>query len=136
MKQTVKTEVKNKVKKRIKLKMKKKMKKYLANILAKQRKQEGFTLIEMVVVIAIIVVLILLIVPNLINQKKNAETKTADAFRTTIQTQVELYKDEHGTPKSFDDLKTGDFLTKDQITKAKNTFTLEDGVVKPIEKKN
>lgn len=63
------------MKKRIKLKMKEKMKKYLANIMAKRRKQEGFTLIEMVVVIAIIVILILLIVPNLINQKKNAETK-------------------------------------------------------------
>ena len=32
--------------------MKEKMKKYLANIMAKRRKQEGFTLIEMVVVIA------------------------------------------------------------------------------------
>ena len=51
--------------------MKKKLKKYLLNILAKSRRQEGFTLIEMVVVIAIIVILILLIVPNLIGQKKS-----------------------------------------------------------------
>ena len=43
-------------------KMKKKMKRYLLNILAKNRRQEGFTLIEMVVVIAIIVILMVLIV--------------------------------------------------------------------------
>ena len=42
--------------------MKKKMKRYLLNILAKNRRQEGFTLIEMVVVIAIIVILMVLIV--------------------------------------------------------------------------
>ena len=115
--------------------MKEKMKKYLANIMAKRRKQEGFTLIEMVVVIAIIVILILLIVPNLINQKKNAETKTADAFRTTVQTQVELYKDKYvePEPKDFEDLKKDDYLTGDQITKAKKNFTLDSGEV--VEKK-
>ena len=113
--------------------MKEKMKKYLANIMAKRRKQEGFTLIEMVVVFAIIVILILLIVPNLINQKKNAETKTADAFRTTVQTQVELYKDKYGEPKDFEDLKKDDYLTGDQITKAKKNFTLDSGEV--VEKK-
>ena len=113
--------------------MKEKMKKYLANIMAKRRKQEGFTLIEMVVVITIIVILILLIVPNLINQKKNAETKTADAFRTTVQTQVELYKDKYGEPKDFEDLKKDDYLTGDQITKAKKNFTLDSGEV--VEKK-
>lgn len=129
---TLKIKVKNRVKKRIKLKMKKKMKKYLANIMAKRRKQEGFTLIEMVVVIAIIVILILLIVPNLINQKQKAETKTADAFKTTLQTQVELYKDEHKVPKDFEDLK-GNYLTNDQIAKAKKNFTLDNGEV--VEKK-
>ncbi|MFR4790304.1 MAG: prepilin-type N-terminal cleavage/methylation domain-containing protein, partial [Lactobacillus acidophilus] len=36
--------------------MKNKIKRYLLNILAKSRRQEGFTLIEMVVVIAIIVI--------------------------------------------------------------------------------
>ena len=36
--------------------MKKRLKQYLLNILAKSRRQEGFTLIEMVVVIAIIVI--------------------------------------------------------------------------------
>lgn len=114
--------------------MKNKMKKKVLDILAKSRRQEGFTLIEMVVVIAIIVVLLLLIVPNLIGQKQKAEEKTADAFKTTLQTQVELYKDEKGkAPSQFEDLKDGDYLTQDQIRKANKDFELDQG---NVEKKN
>ena len=99
--------------------MKNKIKRYLLNILAKSRRQEGFTLIEMVVVIAIIVILVLLIVPNLLGQKKKAETKTGDSFKVTIQTQVELYKDDKGKlPASFDELVKNDYLTEDQKKKA------------------
>ena len=114
--------------------MNKKMKRYLLNILAKSRRQEGFTLIEMVVVIAIIVILILLIVPNLIDQKKKADDKTSDAFRTTIQTQVELYKDDKGKkPTTLMDLEKEGYLTLEQITRAKEKkITIENGeVTKP-----
>ncbi|MBL1059567.1 MULTISPECIES: prepilin-type N-terminal cleavage/methylation domain-containing protein [Lactobacillus] len=115
--------------------MKKKMKKYLLNILAKSRRQEGFTLIEMVVVIAIIVILMVLIVPNMLNQKEKAETRTSDAFKTTLQTQVEMYKDDgHDTPSKFEDLQ-GEFLTKDQVKKANKSFKLENGKVTEINKK-
>ncbi|ADX70574.1 Putative competence protein [Lactobacillus helveticus H10] len=117
-------------------KMKKKMKRYLLNILAKNRRQEGFTLIEMVVVIAIIVILMVLIVPNMLNQKEKAENKTSDAFKTTLQTQVEMYKDDdHGTPTKFDELLKGDYLTQDQVNKANKSFKLENGKVTEINKK-
>lgn len=101
------------------------MKRYILNILAKSRHQQGFTLIEMVVVIAIIVVLILLIVPNLIGQKQKAEKRTSAAFETTLQTQLELYKDDH--PKTqvtnFEQLK-GEYLTSDQINRAEKEFKI------------
>lgn len=109
--------------------MKDKTKKYLLNLLAKSRRQEGFTLIEMVVVIAIIVILMLLIVPNLINQKKKAETKTGDAFRITLQTQVELYRDEmkkDDLPVTFEKLAQKDYLTEDQKIKAEKNYTINE----------
>ena len=57
--------------------------------------------------------------PNLLGQKKKAETKTGDAFKVTIQTQVELYKDDKGKlPASFDELVKNDYLTEDQKKKA------------------
>ncbi|MGN1284489.1 MAG: competence type IV pilus major pilin ComGC [Candidatus Limosilactobacillus intestinavium] len=101
--------------------MKKKLKQYLLNILAKSRRQEGFTLIEMVVVIAIIVILILLIVPNLIGQKQKADDKTMDAFRTTLQTQIQLYENNEGEkPASLEILKDKKYITADQLKKAKD----------------
>lgn len=111
--------------------MKKKMKQYLLNILAKSRRQEGFTLIEMVVVIAIIVILILLIVPNLIDQKRKADNKTNDAFKTTVQTQIELYKDEKGkNPTALTELQEAGYLTSDQIKRAEEKkITIENGKV-------
>ena len=75
----------------------------------------------------------LLIVPNLLGQKKNADTKTGDAFRITVQTQVELYKeDEHKIPANFDDLVNTGYLTSDQRQKAvKNGYSItKDGEVK------
>lgn len=113
--------------------MKKRLKQYLLNILAKSRRQEGFTLIEMVVVIAIIVILILLIVPNLIGQKQKAEDKSMDAFRNTILTQVELYKDDHPekTNISLEDLEGDHYLTSDQVKKAKKNNITVENVNKP-----
>ncbi|RVU71188.1 MULTISPECIES: competence type IV pilus major pilin ComGC [Lactobacillus] len=107
------------------------MKKYLLNLLKKHRNQKGFTLIEMVVVIAIIVLLLIIIAPNLTKQKKNAANRTDEAFKTTLQTQVELYENEnHGHVPSFDDLRKGNYLTDDQFNKSKDYVINEDGEVK------
>ena len=113
--------------------MKDKMKKYLLGILAKTRKQQGFTLIEMVVVIAIIVLLVLIIAPNLMKQKGNAENRTSDAFKSTLQTQVELYRDEkkldNDKSVSFDQMEKDGYLTKDQLKKSEKYSFDADGTV-------
>lgn len=95
----------------------------------KTRRQEGFTLIEMVVVIAIIVVLILIIAPNLIQQKGKAENRTNDAFKTTLQTQAELYEGEYDKKAdSFEELRDKGYLTERQMAKSKN-YSISDGEV-------
>lgn len=113
--------------------MKKKFKKYLTNILAKTRTQKGFTLIEMVVVIAIIVLLVLIIAPNLMKQKGNAEDRTSDAFKSTLQTQVELYRSEKklddDKPVSFTEMEQDGYLTKDQLKKSEKYDFGKDGTV-------
>jgi competence protein ComGC len=111
--------------------MKKFFKKYLLNLIAKTRKAQGFTLIEMVVVVAIIVMLIIIIAPNLTKQKQKASDRTEDAFKTTLQTQVELYeddKDRDGKDVNFNNMFDDGYLTKKQLDKSKN-YRVTNGVV-------
>lgn len=107
------------------------MKKKILKWLRQNKKQKGFTLIEMVVVIAIIVLLLLIVAPNLVEQKKNAEKHTSDAFTTTLQTQVELYENEK--PKkvpSFKEMREAGYLTDKQFAQSKDYTINNDGVVK------
>ena len=94
----------------------------LNNLKKKAKKFKGFTLIEMVVVIAIIAILILLVVPNLSKQKEKANNRTDEAFKTTLQTQVELSGKENPT---WDELQKDGLLTEKQAKRA-----VKDGVVK------
>ena len=67
------------------------MKKVLVKFIQKGRRKEGFTLIEMVLVLFIVAALLLLIIPNMSKQTKNVETKTNAALVETVETQMELY---------------------------------------------
>ncbi|MDD6406414.1 MAG: competence type IV pilus major pilin ComGC [Lactobacillus equicursoris] len=92
------------------------------------KKQPGFTLIEMVIVVAIIATLVLLISPNLLSQKEKADDRSKDAFVSTLQTQIQLYREDHNNtvPTSFKQMTDEHYLTADQQTKAEKDFTIEE----------
>lgn len=103
------------------------MRQKLANTLKKSQKLKGFTLIEMVIVIAIIAILILLVVPNLTKQKDRAESRTDEAFRSTLQTQVELADDKN---ISLEELNKEGFISDKQFKKANEKgITITNGKV-------
>lgn len=87
-----------------------------------KKKAKGFTLMEMVIVIAIIAILILLVLPNLTQQKDKAGKRTSDAFRTTLQTQVDL---QDKKIKTFDELENGS-LSEKQMKEAKDNYYIDD----------
>ncbi|GBG04585.1 competence type IV pilus major pilin ComGC [Lactobacillus rodentium] len=103
------------------------MRQKLTNTLKKSQKLKGFTLIEMVIVIAIIAILILLVVPNLTKQKDRAESRTDEAFRSTLQTQVELADDKN---ISLEELNKEGFISDKQLKKANEKgITITNGKV-------
>ena len=107
--------------------MKNRLEKKLKKLFPK--KQPGFTLIEMVIVVAIIATLVLLISPNLLSQKKKADDRSKNAFVSTLQTQIQLYREDHDNtvPTSFKQMTDEHYLTADQQTKAENNkFTIEE----------
>lgn len=85
----------------------------------KQVNNDGFTLIEMLVVLLVIAVLILLFVPNLAKQQSKITARGDEAFTQVIKTQAELYRMNEGDPVTYEKLLAEHYLTNQQVDKAK-----------------
>ena len=90
-------------------------------ILLKRRKS-AFTLIEAAIVLFIISLLMLLILPNLNNQRKKAVDTHATAMVSTVQTQIDLYENEHPQNHNvtMDNLVHDGYLNNKQVQKVKD----------------
>ncbi|MGB7365322.1 MAG: competence type IV pilus major pilin ComGC [Carnobacterium jeotgali] len=97
----------------------------------KQLNQQGFTLIEMVMVLFIISILMLLIVPNVVKQKDSIDEQGTEALVTVIQTQVELYElDGAKGAASLVSLQEQGYLSAKQVKQASaKSITITNGVV-------
>lgn len=82
-------------------------------------KRQGFTLIEMTIVLFIISLLVLIVLPNLNGQRKRAQEIHRHAMVTVVQGQVTAYLDEypHGHPDLSSLQKTG-YLSEQQVKQA------------------
>ncbi|WP_371858875.1 competence type IV pilus major pilin ComGC [Furfurilactobacillus siliginis] len=93
--------------------------------------RQGFTLIEMAVVLFVISLLILIILPNISDSRRSASKTHNAAFTQVIQTQVDLYQNDNGDQSvTFAELGSGKYLTDKQIAKAKaEGIEIHDNVV-------
>ncbi|OJF94301.1 competence type IV pilus major pilin ComGC [Alkalibacterium sp. 20] len=96
------------------------------------KREDGFTLIEMSLVLFIISALLLLFVPNIANRQTDANKTSDEAIVTVLQTQVDMYTmDKKGAPATFKEMETNKYLTAKQTVKAENDFNLNAGIVTP-----
>lgn len=96
------------------------------------KKEDGFTLIEMLIVLMIITVLIILIIPNLTDKSAQVHDKGCDALISTVQAQVHSYQLDHGKlPVSLNSLVTENYISNNQQT-CKNGNHLQYDPVKGI----
>lgn len=85
------------------------------------KNQNGFTLIEMLIVLMIISVLIILIIPNLSEKSKGVYDQGCEALVKVVQTQVESYYLDKGSyPLSLDAMVTEKYITAEQKTCSNN----------------
>lgn len=73
-------------------------------------KKNGFTLIEMLLVLAIIGSLLFLIVPNLTVQKSNADIKSCNAYIELVRTQMQLYELDNDVIPTVQDLVDNNYI--------------------------
>lgn len=82
-----------------------------------KKKKNGFTLVEMLIVIAIISVLIILFIPNLTGKTKEVNDKGCQALVQVVQTQVHaFYLKNNRYPKDLDELEKHDYINSNQKT--------------------
>ncbi|GLO66564.1 MULTISPECIES: competence type IV pilus major pilin ComGC [Oceanobacillus] len=95
------------------------------------KKEAGFTLIEMLIVLMVISVLIILIIPNIGEKSGEVHSKGCEALISVVQAQVDTFLLETGQhPNSLDELVENDFITEDQLTcPNNNSLTYSNGKV-------
>lgn len=84
------------------------------------KRRQGFTLVEMTIVLFIISLLILVILPNLNNQRRRASKIHGHAMVTVVQGQVTAYLEDHPGHRLVDyaALTKEKYLTADQAKRA------------------
>lgn len=79
------------------------------------KEENGFTLIEMLIVLSIITVLIILIVPTLASKSGEVQDTGCEALVQTVQSQASAYHLEKAKPpESINALVSANFITEDQ----------------------
>ncbi|MCE4956108.1 competence type IV pilus major pilin ComGC [Macrococcoides caseolyticum] len=80
------------------------------------KKKDGFTLIEMLLVLLVISVLIIVIIPNIAKQSDNVQNTGCTAQVKMVQGQIEAYKLQNGkTPTTLEAL-VPEFLKENQLS--------------------
>ncbi|GMA69469.1 hypothetical protein GCM10025879_07150 [Leuconostoc litchii] len=87
-----------------------------------KKTKRAFTLIEAAIVLFIISLLMLLILPNLNVQRKHAVESHATAMVSTVQTQIDLYQNDHPNVENvtLSVLKSENYLSEKQFQKAQD----------------
>jgi competence protein ComGC len=86
------------------------------------KNQEGFTLIEMMIVLMIISVLLIITVPNVTKHNANINNKGCEAYIQMVQAQVQAYEmDKQALPTNIQDLINEKYLKSDKSACGKGT---------------
>jgi|SRR5690625_144682 competence protein ComGC len=89
----------------------------MKKILRKLRLEDGFTLLEMSIVILIVAALLLLIIPNVSKVNDTTDKTTGEAAVSTVETQKLLYEMDTGNKLDDDSLDSlvGEYITQSQL---------------------
>lgn len=93
------------------------------------KKEDGFTLIEMMIVLLIISILVMIAIPNVTKHSKSIDVKGCDAYVKMVEGQVAAYKMEHHKTPSMDELIDGEYLPDAAKCPDGTEVTIEDGKV-------
>ena len=91
--------------------------------------EEGFTLLEMLLVMVVITVLLLLIIPNVVTQRSSVEGKGCKAYVKSIEAQVQVYQLQHNKIPTLKELSDEKYITADKCPNGESIHISNDGTV-------
>ncbi|MBS4217160.1 prepilin-type N-terminal cleavage/methylation domain-containing protein [Bacillus sp. FJAT-49711] len=95
--------------------------------------ENGFTLIEMMIVLLVITIILLVALPNVTKQSSSINEKGCEAVVQMLQGQVQAYyMDKKAYPDTLDALKEEDYVNEDFkfVCPNGNALLIENGNVK------
>ena len=95
------------------------------------KNENGFTLIEMMIVLVVISILLLITIPNITKHNSKINNTGCEALTKMVQAEVQSYYMEHKLyPENMSELVTEEYITEDQKTCPNGKeLTISDGQV-------
>ncbi|WP_042458355.1 competence type IV pilus major pilin ComGC [Neobacillus dielmonensis] len=90
----------------------------------KLKSEQGFTLIEMMIVMLVISVILIITIPNVAQHNANINNKGCQAYVKMVQAQVQAYQMDKNKIPTLDELKSAGYLNGD-ATSCGNTKTIK-----------
>lgn len=95
------------------------------------KNNQGFTLLEMLMVMFIISILLLLVIPNITAHKDSASKEGCEAYAAMVQTQVTAFELATGElPSSLDELEASGYITQTTCSEGQTLTLSGKGEVK------
>ncbi|MRX72615.1 prepilin-type N-terminal cleavage/methylation domain-containing protein [Bacillus lacus] len=89
------------------------------------KKQNGFTLIEMLIVLLVISVLLLITIPNITKHNSNIQNKGCEGLKNMVQGQAAAYEMEKGKSATIAELISEGYIKKEPLCPDGTAVTLD-----------
>lgn len=91
--------------------------------------KDGFTLLEMLMVVFIIATLLILTIPNITKHQDGVETTSCEAYGTMVETQMVAYKLITDEDPSIEQLISGGYIPSNECADGRKVSINGDGQV-------
>ncbi|KFN03779.1 prepilin-type N-terminal cleavage/methylation domain-containing protein [Bacillus clarus] len=93
------------------------------------KNENGFTLLEMLLVMVVISVLLLLIIPNVIAQRSSVQRKGCEAYAKSVEVQIQTYQLQNNKIPTIEELFDEKYITSKECPKGEPVIISDDGTV-------